>query len=72
MGFLYARGTDDPKAGMFEITGTVVAQTAKAIRINDGAELQWLPKSKIKMENNADGTVAVCMPEWLAREKGYV
>lgn len=72
MGFLYARGTDDPKAGMFEIRATMVAQTAKAIRINDGAELQWLPKSKIKIENNADGTIAVCMPEWLAREKGYV
>ena len=71
MAFLYASNSDDPKAGLVEVTGHVVSQTAKALRFTDGAAAQWLPKSKCKIENNADGTVSICMPKWLAKEKGY-
>lgn len=72
MAFLHAASGDGPRAGLVEVTGVVVGQTAKAIRFaGDGSDPQWLPKSKCKVENNADGTVSIYMPKWLAKEKGY-
>lgn len=39
-----------------------------AYLIFDGARTEWVPKSQC--EKNDDGTVT--MPEWLAREKGFI
>lgn len=71
MGFLHAHGSDDRLAGRFEATGHVLRQTEKAIHFDDGSGPQWLPKRFVHCENNADGTVMVDMPVWLAKQKGY-
>jgi RNase P/RNase MRP subunit p29 len=71
MAFKYAH-TDDPRAGLFEVTGRIVHETDKALLLDDGTVREWVPKSKVKVEQRRDGTVEVAMPEWLARDKGYV
>jgi hypothetical protein len=43
-------------------------ETQKAWRLFDGTKTEWVPKSQV--ENNGDGTFT--MPEWLARDKGFI
>lgn len=72
MAFRYAQNTDDPKAGKWEVNGIIVAETDKAILLDDGDKPQWLPKRGLVIEKRRDGTHDVAMPEWLAKDKGFV
>ncbi len=74
MGFIYAYNSDSPKAGRVEVSGHVLRETEKAVQFSeDGAgEAQWLPKRFLHVENLADGSVIIDMPQWLARAKRYV
>lgn len=56
----------DPK--LIDISCEVRGETDNAYRIYDGARTEWVPKSQV--ENNGDGTFT--MPEWLAKEKGFI
>jgi hypothetical protein len=56
------------KREVIDITATLEGETAKAFRINDGTKTEWVPKSQV--EKNDDGTFT--MPEWLARDKGFI
>lgn len=56
----------DPR--LVDISGEVRGETEKALRIYDGARTEWIPKSQV--ENNGDGTFT--MPEWLAKDKGFI
>lgn len=51
-----------------DIAAEVRGETDKAIRLFDGDKTEWLPKSQV--EDNGDGTFT--MPEWLAKEKGFI
>ncbi len=51
-----------------DIECEIIATTEKAIRIDDGKEKHWLPKSLV--EDNRDGTIT--LPEWLAKENGLI
>ena len=51
-----------------DIECEIIATTEKAIRIDDGKEKHWLPKSLV--EDNRDGTIT--LPEWLAQERGLI
>lgn len=51
-----------------DIECEIIATTEKAIRIDDGKEKHWLPKSLV--EDNRDGTIT--LPEWLAKERGLI
>ena len=51
-----------------DVTAEVQGETEKAWRLSDGKRTEWVPKSQV--ENNGDGTFT--MPEWLAREKGFI
>lgn len=51
-----------------DIAGEVRGETGAAYRLYDGKTTEWVPKSLV--ENNGDGTFT--MPEWLAREKGFI
>ena len=53
---------------LIDIAGTIRAETEKALRIFDGKRTEWVPKSQV--EENGDGTFT--MPEWLAKEKGFI
>lgn len=53
---------------LIDISAEIKGETDKAWRLYDGAKTEWVPKSQV--ENNDDGTFT--MPEWLAREKGFI
>ena len=53
---------------LVDIAGEKRGETDRAIRIYDGSTTEWCPKSQV--EDNGDGTFT--MPEWLAREKGFI
>ncbi len=72
MGFQHSFDSDDPRAGLWEVTGRVNRQTEKAILLDDGTIKAWLPRSKIVITETKNGLVEVAMPTWLAQEKGYV
>lgn len=60
---------------MVEIYCRRVAETALAICITDDDETDyWIPKSQIddETEDNADGTMTLVIPEWLAEKKGLI
>lgn len=56
----------DPR--LIDISGDIRGETPNALRIYDGARTEWVPKSQV--EDNKDGTFT--MPEWLAKEKGFI
>jgi len=57
-----------PKPQLIDIAGEKRGETDKAIRLYDGKTIEWVPKSQV--EENTDGTFT--MPEWLAKEKGFI
>jgi hypothetical protein len=56
------------EAKLIDIAAELRHETAAAFRLFDGKTTEWVPKSQV--ENNKDGTFT--MPEWLAKEKGFV
>lgn len=57
-----------PKSELFDLAATIKGETKAAYRLFDGTKTEWVPKSQV--ENNEDGTFT--MPEWLAKEKGFI
>lgn len=53
---------------LIDIAVEAKGETPAAYRLYDGARTEWVPKSQC--EDNTDGTFT--MPEWLAREKGFI
>ena len=53
---------------LVDIMAQVEGETEKAYRLFDGIKTAWVPKSQI--EDNGDNTFT--MPEWLARDKGFI
>lgn len=53
---------------LIDIAAEVRGETEKAIRLSDGIKTEWLPKSQVEV--NGDGTFT--MPEWLAKDKGFI
>lgn len=51
-----------------DIAGELRGETPKAFRIFDGKTTEWVPKTLV--EKNEDGTFT--MPEWLAKDKGFI
>ncbi len=57
-----------PKPELIDIAAQKTAETDKAFRLHDGTLFVWVPKSQV--EDNGDGTFT--MPEWLAKDKGFI
>ena len=58
---------------MIEITLEVHHETDEAYLVSDGGEREWIPKSQVKVLAEIDvDYVEVEMPEWLAKEKGFI
>ena len=53
---------------LIDIAGEARGETKAAFRIYDGKTTEWVPKQFV--EHNNDGTFT--MPEWLAKEKGFI
>lgn len=56
------------RSELFDLAAEIKGETPKAWRLFDGSKLEWVPKSQV--EDNKDGTFT--MPEWLAKEKGFI
>ena len=56
------------RSDIIDITADIKAETDKAWKLHDGTREEWVPKSQV--EKNDDGTFA--MPEWLAKDKGFI
>lgn len=57
-----------PKSELFDLSAEIKGETDRAWRLSDGITTEWVPKSQV--EKNGDGTFT--MPEWLAKEKGFI
>lgn len=57
-----------PRPELIDIAAEVKGESEKAFRLYDGARTEWVPKSQV--ERNDDGTFT--MPEWLAKDKGFI
>jgi hypothetical protein len=53
---------------LIDIAAEKRSETEKAMRLFDGKTTEWVPKSQV--EDNGDGTFT--MPEWLAKDKGFI
>jgi len=56
------------QSNLIDIRAEIKGETDKAWRLYDGARTEWVPKSQA--EDNGDGTFT--MPEWLAKDKGFI
>lgn len=56
------------RSDLIEISAELKGETEKAYRLFDGYRTEWVPKQFV--ENNEDGTFT--MPEWLAKDKGFI
>lgn len=56
------------KSDLVDIAAELKVETPAAFKIFDGTTTEWVPKSQV--ERNDDGTFT--MPEWLAKEKGFI
>ena len=57
-----------PRSELFDLAAEIKGETDKAWKLFDGARTEWVPKSQV--ESNGDGTFT--MPEWLAKDKGFI
>ena len=56
------------KRELIDIAAQVRHETDRAFLLYDGKKTEWVPKSQV--EQNGDGTFT--MPEWLAKDKGFI
>lgn len=56
------------RSDLIDVAAEIKGETEKAWRLYDGSVTEWVPKSQV--EKNDDGTFA--MPEWLAKDKGFI
>jgi hypothetical protein len=61
-------GAEMSKERLFDMAAEIKGETDKAWRLSDGIKTEWVPKSQV--EDNGDGTFT--MPEWLAKDKGFI
>ena len=55
-------------AKLFDLAAEIKGESDLAWRLFDGDKTEWVPKSQV--EDNGDGTFT--MPEWLAKDKGFI
>jgi hypothetical protein len=64
------------KSDLIDVLVEKHAETEKAVLVSetgDKDDAEWLPKSQIEIEpSTKKGQFTVTMPEWLAKEKGFV
>lgn len=62
--------SDEPhRSNLIDISGEIKAETEKAYRFYDGTRTEWVPKSQVEWDAESK---TMAMPEWLAKDKGFV
>ena len=59
-------------AEMFDISATLLKESADGIKVRDGAKVFWLPKSQVEHDLEVGETGIISIPEWLAIKKELV
>jgi hypothetical protein len=59
---------DDQDYGTIEISAELKNETAKALQLFDGERAAWVPRSQVTWTGKNLWT----MPEWLAKNKGFI
>lgn len=54
---------------IIEISGEIITETDGAYYFYDGARTEWVPKSQARWNPDAR---EMTMPEWLAKDRGFV
>ena len=72
MAFVHALDGDGEAAGKVEVVGKARRETVRAMLFSDGSSEQWLRKPKIRTKPLGQGQIAIFMPRWLAKLKGYL
>lgn len=65
----------DYKSDLIDGAVVVHAETQKAVLVSDDGEREgavWLPKSQIEIEKSRAGATVLTLPEWLAKDKGFI
>jgi len=62
--FGHTKGSDNP----VDIRAECLAETNKAFQLYDGKRTAWIPKSQVQ----DDGFGVYTMPEWLAKNAGFI
>lgn len=57
---------------LITISAVLRAETDHAYLIYDGTRKAWVPISLTEKHEEADGSLTFEMPEWLAKEKGFI
>ena len=62
------------RSNLVDISCELRAETNAAFLISDGGpKAEWVPKSQVEMEEQGFKGLYICtMPEWLAKEKGFL
>lgn len=65
------------KSDLVDLTLLLQSERPLSIAVRDPAKgacapFIWLPKSQIEYEKKSASIVVVSMPQWLAKEKGFV
>ena len=47
-------------------------ETDKAYKVSDGVSEDWLPKSQVDVTEETKNGATFTVPEWLAKEKGFI
>lgn len=54
---------------LYDFMVEIEVETEKAWKVNDGTKSDWIPKSQGEYDED---TQTMTIPEWLAKEKGFI
>ena len=63
------------KSDLVDVALIRFAETAKAVLAGetlDKSKAAWLPKSQVEIASGDGNSITVTMPQWLAKDKGFV
>jgi hypothetical protein len=63
------------KSDLVDVTVQIHHRTERAVLVSDDGDREnakWLALALIEIETKPNGLAEVTMPEWLARERGFI
>lgn len=57
------------KRELVDIAGEILFETELAYRFDAGDRTEWIPKSQCQWDQDEQ---VMTMPEWIAKEKGFI
>ncbi len=60
----------DTAKKLIDLSATLLRETERAYQLDVGTKIEWVPKSQVQ-QDDTDPNIFT-MPEWLARDKGFI